>query len=184
MSHKDATSDNKSRQQPRTSGAAETAPGKGGGRKQVDKDQQDKNGRYAQSVSQTHQSKHSEGEKRRTRTLMRTKLVKMKLLVTNQGNQRHQHIQCLKIATVMDIIAVRDVNDDLEKPFSDTDDETVRHRPEKPNLFIPRGRIRTLSGTVPVIGYSPKWGGPTMSLYCLQFFELPYQIGDFEELAE
>jgi len=49
------------------------------------------------------------------------------------------------------------------------------------NLAIPRGRIRTLSGTVPLVGYSPKWGGPTMCLSCLMFFDLPDQVTDFAE---
>lgn len=38
-----------------------------------------------------------------------------------------------------------------DEPFSDTDDETHR-LPIKPSLFIPRGRIRTLSGTIPPVG--------------------------------
>ncbi|CAJ0917957.1 unnamed protein product, partial [Mesorhabditis belari] len=183
MSHKDATSDNKSRQHRRASGAAETARGKGDGRKKVDKDQQDKNGRYAQSVLQTHQSKHSEGEKRRTRSHNGNKAGENEV-AGNQPRQSKASTHTVSQNSNGDGYYCSEEYDDLEEPFSDTDDETVRHRPEKPNLFIPRGRIRTLSGTVPVIGYSPKWGGPTMCLYCLQFFELPYQIGDFEELAE
>uniref|UniRef100_A0A914CNH5 C2H2-type domain-containing protein n=1 Tax=Acrobeloides nanus TaxID=290746 RepID=A0A914CNH5_9BILA len=71
---------------------------------------------------------------------------------------------------------------DLDEPFSDSDDETSRHREvHKPSLQIPRGRIRTLSGTVPPVGYSPKWGGPTMCLSCLEFFDLPDQIDRFTE---
>ncbi|KAJ1345753.1 hypothetical protein KIN20_000358 [Parelaphostrongylus tenuis] len=71
---------------------------------------------------------------------------------------------------------------ELDEPFSDSDDDLHRTKqPQKPNLVIPRGRIRTLSGTVPVVGYSPKWGGPTMCLSCLQFFDLPDQMDQFEE---
>ena len=71
---------------------------------------------------------------------------------------------------------------ELDEPFSDSDDDSSRPRqPQKMNLAIPRGRIRTLSGTVPIVGYSPKWGGPTMCLSCLQFFDLPDQINDFAE---
>lgn len=66
---------------------------------------------------------------------------------------------------------------ELEEPFSDSDDEN--RVPIKPCLTIPRGRIRTLSGTVPPVGSSPKWGGPTMCLSCLQFFNLPEQITQF-----
>jgi hypothetical protein len=36
----------------------------------------------------------------------------------------------------------------------------------KPQLPLPRGRIRTLSGTIPPVGYCPKWGGPTMYAIC------------------
>jgi hypothetical protein len=67
---------------------------------------------------------------------------------------------------------------DLDEPFSDSEDESPRV-PQKPTLVIPRGRIRTLSGTVPPVGHGPKWGGPTMCLSCLMFFELPDSIGDF-----
>lgn len=76
-----------------------------------------------------------------------------------------------------------DYSDDyeLDEPFSDSDDDFRPKQPQKPNLIIPRGRIRTLSGTVPVVGYSPKWGGPTMCLSCLQFFDLPEQVDHFEE---
>lgn len=49
------------------------------------------------------------------------------------------------------------------------------------SLALPRGRIRTLSGTVPHVGYSPKWGGPTMCISCLQFFDLPEQLETFTE---
>lgn len=70
--------------------------------------------------------------------------------------------------------------DELEEPFSDSDDESPRG-PQKPSLVVPRGRIRTLSGTVPPVGFSPKWGGPTMCLSCLQFFDLPDLIDQFSE---
>ncbi|GMT11347.1 hypothetical protein PFISCL1PPCAC_2644 [Pristionchus fissidentatus] len=70
--------------------------------------------------------------------------------------------------------------EDLDEPFSDSDEESPRHRePQKMQLPIPRGRIRTLSGTVPVVGFSPKWGGPTMCLSCLQFFDLPEDLEKF-----
>lgn len=72
--------------------------------------------------------------------------------------------------------------EDLEEPFSDSDDESPRHRePQKMQLPIPRGRIRTLSGTVPVVGFSPKWGGPTMCLSCLHFFDLPEDLDKFTD---
>lgn len=67
--------------------------------------------------------------------------------------------------------------EELDEPFSDSDEEKIKF--QKPNLIIPRGRIRTLSGTVPPNGYSPKWGGPTMCLCCFQFFDLPDSIGKF-----
>ncbi|VDD95902.1 unnamed protein product [Enterobius vermicularis] len=67
---------------------------------------------------------------------------------------------------------------ELDEPFSDSEDETPRG-PRKLELNIPRGRIRTLSGTVPIVGYSPKWGGPTMCLSCLQFFDLPSMVDEF-----
>ncbi|VDM58828.1 unnamed protein product [Angiostrongylus costaricensis] len=70
---------------------------------------------------------------------------------------------------------------ELDEPFSDSDDDVRTKQLQKPNLVIPRGRIRTLSGTVPIVGYSPKWGGPTMCLSCLQFFDLPEQMDRFEE---
>ncbi|RCN28262.1 zinc finger, C2H2 type [Ancylostoma caninum] len=70
---------------------------------------------------------------------------------------------------------------ELDEPFSDSDDDYRPKQPQKLSLIIPRGRIRTLSGTVPVVGYSPKWGGPTMCLSCLQFFDLPEQMEPFEE---
>ncbi|EPB68475.1 hypothetical protein ANCCEY_12439 [Ancylostoma ceylanicum] len=70
---------------------------------------------------------------------------------------------------------------ELDEPFSDSDDDFRPKQPQKLSLIIPRGRIRTLSGTVPVVGYSPKWGGPTMCLSCLQFFDLPEQVEPFEE---
>uniref|UniRef100_A0AC34R469 C2H2-type domain-containing protein n=1 Tax=Panagrolaimus sp. JU765 TaxID=591449 RepID=A0AC34R469_9BILA len=101
---------------------------------------------------------------------------------------------------------------DLDEPFSDSDEDSPFHREvakpalqiprgrirtlsgtvppidspfhrevAKPALQIPRGRIRTLSGTVPPIGYSPLWGGPTMCLACLEFFNLPDDISKFTE---
>ncbi|KAM3717344.1 Zinc finger protein [Dirofilaria immitis] len=70
---------------------------------------------------------------------------------------------------------------DLEEPFSDSDDNDILRGPKKLALTIPRGRIRTLSGTVPAIGFSPKWGGPTMCLSCLQFFDLPEHLAQFSE---
>ncbi|VDM27334.1 unnamed protein product [Toxocara canis] len=68
---------------------------------------------------------------------------------------------------------------ELDEPFSDSDEE--QKGVKKLTLPIPRGRIRTLSGTVPVVGYSPKWGGPTMCLSCLHFFDLPDQIPSFAD---
>lgn len=69
----------------------------------------------------------------------------------------------------------------MEEPFS-SDEESEHHRElQKPSLQIPRGRIRTLSGTVPPVGYSPKWGGPTMCFSCLEFFDLPDQVANFGE---
>ncbi|VDK80676.1 unnamed protein product [Litomosoides sigmodontis] len=70
---------------------------------------------------------------------------------------------------------------DLEEPFSDSDDNDTLKGPKKLTLTIPQGRIRTLSGTVPAVGYSPKWGGPTMCLSCLQFFDLPEHLTQFSE---
>jgi len=71
---------------------------------------------------------------------------------------------------------------DLDEPFSDSDEDAPYHREiSKPSLQIPRGRIRTLSGTVPPVGYSPLWGGPTMCLSCLEFFNLPDDIPRFSE---
>lgn len=71
---------------------------------------------------------------------------------------------------------------ELDEPFSDSDEDSPHHRQvQKPCLVIPRGRIRTLSGTVPPVGVSPKWGGPTMCLSCLQFFNLPDEIAKFAD---
>ena len=36
-----------------------------------------------------------------------------------------------------------------------------------------------MSGTIPPVGYSPHWGGPTMCLKCLQFFQLPEMMDSF-----
>ncbi|VDN56051.1 unnamed protein product, partial [Dracunculus medinensis] len=69
---------------------------------------------------------------------------------------------------------------DLDEPFSESEDDASKG-PRKMMLPIPRGRIRTLSGTIPAVGYSPKWGGPTMCLSCLQFFDLPDMIDSFAE---
>jgi len=69
---------------------------------------------------------------------------------------------------------------ELEEPFSDSEDESPKVQ-QKPSLIIPRGRIRTLSGTIPPTGFSPKFGGPTMCLSCLQFFELPELIEKFAD---
>lgn len=74
-----------------------------------------------------------------------------------------------------------DFPDDLEEPFTDSDDDSGPKQPQKMSLALPRGRIRTLSGTVPQVGYSPKWGGPTMCISCLQFFDLPEQLETFTE---
>lgn len=41
---------------------------------------------------------------------------------------------------------------ELDEPFSDSDEE-VSKSVKKLTLPIPRGRIRTLSGTVPIVGY-------------------------------
>ncbi|MFH4982278.1 hypothetical protein AB6A40_008987 [Gnathostoma spinigerum] len=71
-----------------------------------------------------------------------------------------------------------DADFELDEPFSDSDDEMPKG-PQKLSLPIPKGRIRTLSGTVPMVGYSPKWGGPTMCLSCLQFFDLPDFMDEF-----
>ncbi|KAL7079837.1 hypothetical protein ACQ4LE_000386 [Meloidogyne hapla] len=70
---------------------------------------------------------------------------------------------------------------DLDEPFSESEDESAARRraTQKPCLAIPRGRIRSLSGTIPPVGYSPHWGGPTMCLKCLQFFQLPEMIDSF-----
>uniref|UniRef100_A0A914L3P9 C2H2-type domain-containing protein n=2 Tax=Meloidogyne incognita group TaxID=654580 RepID=A0A914L3P9_MELIC len=70
---------------------------------------------------------------------------------------------------------------DLDEPFSESEDESAARRraAQKPCLVIPRGRIRSLSGTIPPVGYSPHWGGPTMCLKCLQFFQLPEMMDSF-----
>lgn len=70
----------------------------------------------------------------------------------------------------------------MDEPFSESEDEYAAARRRaalKPCLAIPRGRIRSLSGTIPPVGYSPHWGGPTMCLSCLQFFQLPDMTADF-----
>lgn len=77
---------------------------------------------------------------------------------------------------------------EMEEPFSESDeDETpeereARHkRQAKPLLLLPmpRRRIRTLSGMIPAVGYAPVWGGPTMCLNCLEFFDLPKQTTEY-----
>jgi len=71
--------------------------------------------------------------------------------------------------------------DELEEPFSDSEDE-ADGRLRKPCLpVVKKERPRTLSGTVPPVGYSPKWGGPTMCLQCLEFFNLPEMLTPFTE---
>ncbi|VDL79349.1 unnamed protein product [Nippostrongylus brasiliensis] len=98
----------------------------------------------------------------------------------NKNNHHHHHQNKDKNPNA-DHKRTRSTNYELDEPFSDSDDDLRPKQPQKPNLAIPRGRIRTLSGTVPVVGYSPKWGGPTMCLSCLMFFDLPEQMEDFEE---
>lgn len=77
---------------------------------------------------------------------------------------------------------------EMEEPFSESDDEETpeereaRHRRQaRPLLLlpIPRRRIRTLSGMIPAVGHAPVWGGPTMCLNCLEFFDLPKQTSDY-----
>lgn len=41
---------------------------------------------------------------------------------------------------------------DLDEPFSESEDDASKG-PRKMMLPIPRGRIRTLSGTIPAVGY-------------------------------
>ncbi|KRX21585.1 Zinc finger protein, partial [Trichinella nelsoni] len=61
----------------------------------------------------------------------------------------------------------------LEEPFSESEDELAERAKHRISLPVPQRRIRTLSGTIPPVGYSPIWGGPTMCLMCLEFFDLP-----------
>ncbi|KRZ72135.1 Malignant T-cell-amplified sequence 1 [Trichinella papuae] len=61
----------------------------------------------------------------------------------------------------------------LEEPFSESEDELAERAKHRISLPVPKRRIRTLSGTIPPVGYSPIWGGPTMCLMCLEFFDLP-----------
>lgn len=77
---------------------------------------------------------------------------------------------------------------EMEEPFSESDeDETPEEREArykrqaKPLLLLPmpRRRIRTLSGMIPAVGYAPVWGGPTMCLNCLEFFDLPKQTAEY-----
>ncbi|KHJ40616.1 zinc finger, C2H2 type [Trichuris suis] len=80
----------------------------------------------------------------------------------------------------------------LEEPFSESDEEQqntevrgerdrIQVKPRKHFLSLPvaKQRIRTLSGTIPPIGYSPIWGGPTMCLKCLEFFDLPKETDSY-----
>lgn len=72
----------------------------------------------------------------------------------------------------------------MEEPFSESEDEDKAGEMPKftrPhfNLPMPRRRIRTLSGTIPPVGFCPVWGGPTMCLGCLEFFDLPTQTPDY-----
>lgn len=75
-----------------------------------------------------------------------------------------------------------DLDFELEEPFSDSEEEDensaavrARRAATRPHLKLPmpRRRIRSLSGTVPPTGVRPVWGGPTMCLGCLEFFDLP-----------
>jgi hypothetical protein len=77
---------------------------------------------------------------------------------------------------------------EMEEPFSESDDdetpeerEARKKRQAKPQLLLPmpRRRIRTLSGMIPAVGHAPVWGGPTMCLNCLEFFDLPKQTSDY-----
>uniref|UniRef100_A0A914I6E1 C2H2-type domain-containing protein n=1 Tax=Globodera rostochiensis TaxID=31243 RepID=A0A914I6E1_GLORO len=70
---------------------------------------------------------------------------------------------------------------ELDEPFSESEgEESPRVRGiKKPCLVIPRGRIRSLSGTIPPVGFAPHWGGPTMCLSCFQFFQLPEMTREF-----
>uniref|UniRef100_A0A183C610 C2H2-type domain-containing protein n=1 Tax=Globodera pallida TaxID=36090 RepID=A0A183C610_GLOPA len=70
---------------------------------------------------------------------------------------------------------------ELDEPFSESEgEESPRVKGiKKPCLVIPRGRIRSLSGTIPPVGFAPHWGGPTMCLSCFQFFQLPEMTCEF-----
>ncbi len=78
---------------------------------------------------------------------------------------------------------------ELEEPFSESEDEeatggaknAAASKSAKPRLALPmpRRRIRTLSGMVAPVGYAPTWGGPTMCLGCLEFFDLPGQTRQY-----
>ncbi len=55
--------------------------------------------------------------------------------------------------TLIDLILV-----DMEEPFSESDDDTeskakLAIASRRLNLPIARGRVRSLSGTVPIVGY-------------------------------
>jgi len=99
---------------------------------------------------------------------------------TNSTNGRNRHRTSNSATSNGESFEYDDY--DLDEPFSDSDDESPYHREiQKPSLQIPRGRIRTLSGTVPITGYSPKWGGPTMCIKCLNFFDLPDEVQKFSD---
>lgn len=170
---------NKNRQRRRPSGAGgEVAEEKG---EKKNKSRQNSTRRDSQSVSQTRSQKGSESDKRRTRSTNSN--GPNNAGGNNKSRQSKNSSRTISQGSNGDGYYCSDAYDDLEEPFTDSEDEerVRRRKSEKPNLFIPRGRIRTLSGTVPVTGYSPKWGGPTMCLSCLQFFDLPEQMDSFAE---
>jgi hypothetical protein len=75
--------------------------------------------------------------------------------------------------------------DEMPEPFSSSEDEdesmAKRTSKLKVALPLPRRRIRTLSGTIPPVGYAPVWGGPTMCLGCLEFFDVPKDTDKYAE---
>ncbi|CAI4222738.1 unnamed protein product [Auanema sp. JU1783] len=100
---------------------------------------------------------------------------------TNSTNGRRQRDSTRTASQTSNGEYLDEFPDDLEEPFSDSDDEFASSQPQKMSLTLPSARIRTLSGTVPTVGYSPKWGGPTMCVSCLEFFDLPEQLEHFTE---
>uniref|UniRef100_A0A915JQT3 Uncharacterized protein n=1 Tax=Romanomermis culicivorax TaxID=13658 RepID=A0A915JQT3_ROMCU len=56
---------------------------------------------------------------------------------------------------------------------SDSEDEESAKERKRSALPLPEKRLLTLSGTVPLVGYSPKFGGASMCLSCMEFFDLP-----------